>query len=266
MQTIIAADPPASRRPDSKPDLELADLAHENRVAAMGHLSASIAHEVNQPVAACVIEACAALRWLGADPPDLNEVRHALLRIVESGNRASAVIGQVRALIKKAPPRQHRVEINGTILEAVALTRCEAARHDIAVRTQLADDLPLVQGDRVQLQQVILNLIVNAVEAMSGTGKAPREVRISTAKDGARGVLVAVRDTGPGLAPGCFKRVFEAFYTTKPGGLGMGLSICRSIITAHGGRLWAAQNEPHGAIFQFTLPAGHGARELPLLE
>jgi PAS domain S-box-containing protein len=232
-----------------------ADLAHANRVTTLGQLSASIAHEVSQPISAVATNAHAALRWLGAQPPDLEEVRQALGRIVKDGNRAADVFGRIRGLIKKAPPRKDGLEINETILEVIALTRGEAVKNGVSVQTQLAEGLPLIQGDRVQLQQVILNLIMNAVEAMSGVSEGSRELLISTGKTEPDGVLVAVRDSGPGLAPASLGRLFDAFYTTKPGGLGMGLSICRSIVEAHGGRLWAAGNVLQGAIFQFTLPA-----------
>jgi PAS domain S-box-containing protein len=231
------------------------ELAHANRVATMGQLSASIAHEVNQPIAAAITNAHAALRWLGARPPDLEEVRQALGRIVNNAARAGDVIGRIRDLVRKAPPRKDGLEINEAIREVIALTRSEVVKNGVSVQTQLAQGLPLIQGDRVQLQQVILNLIINAVEAMSATGEGSRELLISTGKAESDGVLVAVRDSGPGLAPASFERLFEAFYTTKPGGLGMGLSICRSIIEAHRGRLWATANVPQGAVFQFTLLA-----------
>jgi PAS domain S-box-containing protein len=231
------------------------ELAHANRVATMGQLSASIAHEVNQPIAAAITNAHAALRWLGARPPDLEEVRQALGRIVNNGARAGDVIGRIRELVRKAPPRKDGLEINQTIREVVALTRGEAVKNGVSVQTQLAQGLPLIQGDRVQLQQVILNLIINAVEAMSAAGEGSRELLISTGKAESEGMLVAVRDSGPGLTPESLEHLFEAFYTTKPGGLGMGLSICRSIIEAHGGRLWATANVPQGAVFRFTLPA-----------
>ena len=231
------------------------ELVHANRVATMGQLSASIAHDVNQPIAAAVTNAQAALRWLSAQPPDIEEVRQALDRIVKDGNRAGEVVGRIRALVKKAPPRKDDLEINEAILEVVALTQREAVKNGVSVQTQLAEALPLVQGDRVQLQQVILNLIINAIEAMSGLGEGVRELLISTGKAKSEDVFVAVRDSGPGLAPGNPERAFEAFYTTKPGGLGMGLSICRSIIEAHGGRLWATTSVPQGAILNFTLPA-----------
>jgi PAS domain S-box-containing protein len=207
-------------------------LAHANRVATMGQLSASIAHEVNQPIAATVTNAQAALRWLGARPPDMDEVRQALGRILRDGNRAGDVIDRIRGLTQKASPRQDLLLINEAILDVIALTRAEAVKNGVTVNTELAEDLPLIQGDRVQLQQLILNLIMNAFEAMTGTGEGPRELLISSGKaegDG-RGVLVAVRDSGPGLALANIEHLFEAFYTTKSGGLGMGLSICRSIV------------------------------------
>ena len=230
-------------------------LAHANRIATMGQLTASIAHEVNQPFAAAITNAQATLRWLSAARPDLEEARQALRRIVENGNRAGEVIGRIRALITKAPPRKDDVAINDAILEVVALTRGEAVKNGVSVRTQLAEGLPIIEGDGVQLQQVILNLIVNAIEAMSGTSEAPRDLLIGAEKADPDGVLVAVRDSGPGLAPETLERLFDAFYTTKASGMGMGLSICRSIIEAHGGRLWASANLPRGAVFQFTVPA-----------
>ena len=231
------------------------ELAHANRAATMGQLTASIAHEVNQPITAAVANAHAALRWLRAERPDHEEARRALGRIVQNGNRAGEVISRIRALIKKAPPRQDSVAINDVILEVVALTHGEAAKNCVSVRTHLAESLPFVEGDRVELQQVVLNLVVNAIEAMSGVVEGPRDLLISTSKADSDGVLIVVRDTGPGLAPKTLERLFEAFYTTKPSGLGLGLSICSSIIEAHGGRLWATANLPHGAIFQFTAPA-----------
>jgi C4-dicarboxylate-specific signal transduction histidine kinase len=230
------------------------ELAHANRVATMGHLTSSIAHEVNQPITAAVTYALAARRFLSAEPPNFHEVDDALSLIVKEGNRAGDVVGRIRALIKKAPARKDAVAINDAILEVIALTRGEAAHNGVSVRTRLAEGLPRVQGDRVQLQQVLVNLIINAIEAMRDIGEKDRELLISTSSE-PHGVSVEVRDSGPGLAPEILERVFEAFYTTKPGGLGMGLSICRSIIEAHGGRLWATRCEPRGALLQFTVPA-----------
>jgi PAS domain S-box-containing protein len=230
-------------------------LAHANRVATMGQLSASIAHEVNQPIGAAVTNAHVALRWLDAEPQNLEKVRQALRRVVKNGDRAGDVINRIRGFIKKAPPQKSSLDINQAILEVIALTSNEAAKHNISVQTQFVENLPLVEGDRVQLQQVVLNLIMNAVEAMSGLSEGPRELLISTAKNEPDGVLVAVRDAGQGLMPTDLDRVFEPFYTTKSEGLGIGLSICRSIIEAHEGRMWATANEPRGAIFKFTLPS-----------
>jgi PAS domain S-box-containing protein len=232
----------------------LMELAHANRVATMGQLAASIAHEVNQPIAAAFTNAQAALRWLGTQPPDLEEVRQALGRIGKDTNRAGDVIGRVRDLIKKAPPPKDSLDINKTIRDVIVLTCGEAVKNGVSAQTQFAEGLPLIQGDRIQLQQVILNLIINAIEAMSRVGEGSRRLLISTEKDGQDGVLVAVQDSGPGLTPANHEQLFEAFYTTKPSGLGMGLSICRSIIEAHGGRLWATANVPRGAVFQFTVP------------
>ena len=230
------------------------DLAHVTRVTTMGELTASIAHEVKQPITAALTSAQTALRWLEAQPPELGEVRAALSRTVRAGKRAGDVIGRIRALVTKAPPRKDSVEINDAIREVVELTRGEAAKNGVSVRTDLAEGLPLIQGDRVQLQQVILNLILNGIEAMAGVGEASRELKIRSRGDDGGGVRVAVADLGPGVAAGELEQVFAAFYTTKPGGLGLGLSICRSIIETHDGRLWASPDEPRGAVFQFTLP------------
>jgi signal transduction histidine kinase len=231
-------------------------LAHVNRVATMGELSASIAHEVMQPITASVTYARAALRFLNAQPPNLEETRQALGSTVEQGNRATDVIERIRALIKKAPPRKDALEINGAILEVIALTRDEVLKNGVSVQTQLAEGLPLIQGDRVQLQQVILNVIINAVQAMSAVSEGARELLISTGRDASGGVLVAVRDSGPGLNPESFDRLFDAFYTTKPGGIGMGLPICRSIVEAHGGRIWASLTAAPGTTLQCILPVG----------
>jgi C4-dicarboxylate-specific signal transduction histidine kinase len=231
-------------------------LAHVNRVTTMGELSASIAHEVMQPITATVTGAQAASRFLNAQPPDLEQARQTLNRAIESGGRAVDVIGRIRALINKVPPRKDTLDINGAILEVIALTRGEIAKNGVSMQTQLAEGLPLIQGDRVQLQQVILNLIINAVEAMSLVREDSRELLVSTGRDASGGVLVAVQDSGPGLNSENFDRVFDAFHTTKPGGMGMGLSICRSIVEAHGGRIWASRTAGPGTTFQCTLPIG----------
>jgi PAS domain S-box-containing protein len=231
----------------------LAGLAHANRVTAMGQLTASIAHEVNQPIAAAALNAEAALNWLAAQPSNLDRVREALRLIVADATRAGNVVAGIRSLIQKVPARRTFLDINEAIREVITLTRGEAAKAGVSVQTDLADGLPLVYGDRVQLQQVILNLIINAIEAMSGVAEIPRTLLISTAQ-AAPGIRVAMRDSGPGLDPASLEHLFNAFYTTKSGGMGMGLAICRSIIEAHDGRLSASANEPRGAVFQFTLP------------
>lgn len=231
-----------------------AELAHIHRVTTMGELAASISHEVMQPLGAGVTNAEAALRFLSAQPPDLDEVRQALGGAVKDGRRALEIIGRIRSLIKKEPARKDALEVNEAIVELIALTRDEVMKNNVSVQTQLSGGLPLIQGDRVQLQQVILNLITNAVEAMSGVSEGSRGLLIGTEKDASGRVLVAVQDSGPGLNPESFERLFDSFYTTKPGGTGMGLSICRSIVEAHGGRIWATPNAGPGITVQFTLP------------
>jgi len=228
-----------------------AELAHVNRVTAMGQLAASISHEVMQPITAGINNTEAALHWLDAE--NLAEVREALGHAVREGNRAIDVIGRIRALIKKAPPRKDALDINEAIREVVGLTRGEAVKNNISVQTQLAEGLPRIQGDKVQLQQVILNLIINAVEAMSSVPEDSRKLLISARKD-VGGVVVVVQDSGPGLSPESLDRLFDAFYTTKASGMGMGLSICRSIVEAHGGQIWASRDVGPGATFQLTLP------------
>jgi len=230
-------------------------LAHSTRIATLGQLTASIAHEVSQPITATITNARAGLRWLGAHPPNLDEVRQVLGSIVRDGTRAGEVIGRIRALIKSAPSRRESMDMNEAILDIISLTRSEVLRHRVSLQTDLAAALPRIEGDRVQLQQVILNLILNAVEAMGDNNEVARELWISSKMDGENRVLVAVRDTGSGLDPNRVDRLFEPFYTTKAEGMGIGLSLSRTIIEAHGGRLWASANEPRGAIFQFTVPA-----------
>jgi C4-dicarboxylate-specific signal transduction histidine kinase len=207
-----------------------------------------------------VTDAQAALRFLEGRPPDLGEVREALASIVKGGFRTGDVIDRIRALVRKAPPRTERVDMNEAIREVIAVTRGEAARNGISVEAQLADGLPLIQGDLVQLQQVVLNLVLNAIEAMAGDDKGPRELLIKTVSPGSDSVIVAVQDSGPGLDAASPSTIFEPFHTTKPDGLGIGLSISRSIVEAHGGKLVVTANVPRGAIFQFTLPArGYGS-------
>jgi C4-dicarboxylate-specific signal transduction histidine kinase len=229
-------------------------LAHSNRITTMGQLTASIAHEVNQPISGVVTNAYAALRFLDGHPPDLGEIREALEDIIKDGNRAAGVISRIRALIKKAPPRTDDLEINEVILEVVGLTQGQMMKNGVSLQTQLAANLPMVKGDRIQLQQVLLNLIINAIEAMSGVHEGTRELLIGTQKDASSEVMVTVQDSGPGLDPESFHRLFDPFYTTKNDGMGMGLSICRSIIEAHGGKMWASSNDGAGATFQFSLP------------
>jgi len=231
-----------------------AGLAHVARVATLGELTASIAHEINQPLAAVVNNASACLRWLAAQ--NLEEARQSAARVIADGHRAGEIIGRIRALAKKAPPRKDWVDINDTILEVIALARSEVQRSGVALKTQLSDDVPHILADRIQLQQVMLNLIINAIEAMSGVRESPRELLVGSGKNEQQDVLVGVRDSGPGLDPKTVDHLFDAFYTTKPQGMGMGLAISRSIIESHGGRLWATANDNGGATFQFSLPTG----------
>ena len=245
------------------------ELAHFSRITTMGELAASIVHEINQPLAGIVTNANASLRWLAGESPDIVETSEAIRRVIRDGNRAGEIIGRLRALATKAPPQKNMLDLNETINEIVDMARSEAQRNRVLLRTKLANGLPLVFGDTVQLQQVILNLLVNAIEAMGGAREGQRELWVSSQivtdesnrhilEDGTEAaltsVLVAVRDSGPGLDPESLDRLFEPFYSTKPQGMGMGLAISRSIVEAHGGRLWAEANVPRGATFQFTLP------------
>jgi PAS domain S-box-containing protein len=237
------------------------ELAHANRVATMGQLAASIAHEVNQPIGATLVNAGTAMRWLARQPPNLEEVRQSIERILTDGQRATNIVRQIRDFSKKAPAQNAELEVNEAILEIMGLTRVATSEHSVLVKMQLSDGLPPIGGDRVQLQQVILNLIMNAIEAMSEVTEGSRELLI-TSEAGPGSVLVAVSDSGPGL-PANPEHLFEAFYTTKASGLGMGLAICRSITQNHGGRLWATPNEPHGAVFCMLLPIGEKSPENP---
>jgi PAS domain S-box-containing protein len=230
------------------------DLAHMNRLDMMGQQAASLAHEVTQPIAAARNYARAALNFLDQQPPDLGEVKKQLGSVVDAADRSGEIIDRIRDHIKKAPPRKTHFDLNQAIDEVIALARSAIIRNGISVQTLLAEGLAPVQGDRVQLQQVVLNLVLNAVEAMGSVEAGRRQILISTEHNDANGVLVVVRDSGPGIEPENLERTFDAFYTTKASGMGMGLSICRSIIDGHGGRLWAGVNEPRGAVFQFTLP------------
>jgi C4-dicarboxylate-specific signal transduction histidine kinase len=217
-------------------------------------LTASIAHEVNQPIGASRNNAHAALRFLAADPLDLAEVREALESVVSETYRAAEILSRIRDQVKKAPPRMEGVTLNAAIEEVIALVRGELSKHRVTVRTRLAAGLSPVYADRVQLQQVVLNLILNAIEAITSIDDESRELVISTESSQPEGVLVAVADSGPGVNPDDRERVFESFYTTKTGGVGIGLSICRSIIDAHSGRLWVDAGQPRGAVFRFTVP------------
>jgi len=229
----------------------------------MGELAASLSHEITQPIASARNNARAAQNFLKMQPPDLGEVMEALACAVGDTDRAGNIIDRIRAHVKKAPPRKERFDLNVAIDEMVALARSSINRYGVSVQTRLSEGLVQIQGDRVQLQQVLMNLILNAVEAMDSVEVGIRELLISTDQD-QTGVLVAVRDSGPGIDPAHLDRVFDAFYTTKSCGTGMGLSICRSIIHAHGGKLWAEANEPRGAVFQFTLPGTDGELTSPL--
>lgn len=235
------------------------EFAHMTRVMTMGELTASIAHEVNQPLGAIVTSAAAGARWLAATPPQLDKARRALERIADDGKRAAEVIRRIRALMKRQAPRKEWLGINETILEVIALAQYQLRRSAILLETRLGQDLPFVRCDRVQLQQVLLNLMLNAIEAMSGINERPRELTIASASDGPDTVSVEVRDAGTGLDPEHAAHLFEPFYTTKAEGLGVGLSISRSIVEAHGGRLSAAANAPHGTVFSFSLPVNEPA-------
>jgi PAS domain S-box-containing protein len=231
-----------------------AALARVNRVTTLGVLAASIAHEVNQPLGAMITSAAACARWLGAQPPEMDKAHAALQRIAADGKRAGQVVDRIRALVNRQAPRRDSVDVNEAVAEVIALTRDEMRRKSIDLQASLAPDIPAIEGDRVQLQQVVLNLLVNAMEAMDGDDAHPRELAVVSARDG-DGVRVEVRDSGPGIDAQQAERLFEAFYTTKDEGIGMGLSISRSIIEAHGGRLDVAPNTPRGAVFRFVLPA-----------
>jgi PAS domain S-box-containing protein len=230
------------------------DFAHLNRVSTMGELAASLSHEITQPIASARNNARAAQNFLDKQPPDLGEVREALGCVVGDTDRAGDIVDRIRDHIKKAPPRKGQFDLNEAINEVIVLGRSAIIKNSVSVQTRLSEGLFPIHGDRVQLQQVVLNLFLNAVEAMGSVEAKPRDLLITTEQDHA-GVIVAVRDSGPGIHPAHLERIFESFYTTKPNGTGMGLSICRSIVAAHAGRLWVEANEPRGTIFQFTLPA-----------
>ncbi len=233
-----------------------AQLAHIARVTTLGELTASIAHEVNQPLTATVINAKASLHFLATQPPNLEEARQAIECIAKDASRASDVVARVRGLAKRSSPQKESLNINETVQEVIQLTASEIQNNHVSLRTQFSNGLPLILGDRVQLQQVILNLILNAIEAMNGVPERSRELFVSIGAEGSSAVLVTISDTGLGLEPGKTDSLFDAFYTTKRDGMGMGLAISRSIIEAHGGRVWAEPNASRGAAFKFTLPVG----------
>ena len=229
-------------------------LAHVGRLTTLGEMTASIAHQVNQPLAAVTINSNACLRWLRDDPPNLNEAMRNLANIVRDANRASEIIVQVRNLTKGSPPEKSRVGVNEIILSTVGLLDREIQLNQISLQTRLSSDLPFVLGDKVQLQQVILNLLLNGIEAVSRVSFGPRKLVVGSEKVHTKGVLISIQDSGAGFLPSDSERLFTAFYTTKRDGMGMGLAISRSIVETHGGRIWAAPNEPRGAVFQFVLP------------
>jgi PAS domain S-box-containing protein len=260
----VARDITATKRVEAELQRAQSDLARVTRVTTLGELTAAIAHEVNQPLAGLVSSGNACLRWLAADPPNLDAARQSVERMVSAGTRASEVITRIRALIAKSPPQQTMLNINDAIMEVVALIDRELQRNQVTLQVDLSHDVPPILGDRIQLQQVILNLMLNAIEAMSEVADRPRALSVSSTKDGQDEVLISVRDSGVGLEGVSPEQLFEAFYSTKAGGMGIGLAVSRTIVMAHGGRLWAAPNVPCGAVFQFTLPlAGSEAAANP---
>jgi signal transduction histidine kinase len=227
----------------------------------MGELVASISHELAQPIMASTVNAKASLRWLQHDPPELTRVREGTEKIIEAGTLASEIINRLRSLYKKAPPKQELVAIDEVVGEMAGMMGGEARGHGVSIRTDLKDDLPMIVADRVQLQQVLMNLILNGVEAMKDTGGV-LTVKSQLGEDGQ--IEIAVKDTGPGLPVGKVDQIFDAFFTTKPQGSGMGLAICKSIIESHGGRIWASGNGGHGATFHFSVPAAPAETNPPV--
>jgi C4-dicarboxylate-specific signal transduction histidine kinase len=238
------------------------DLAHMTRVMTMSELTTSIAHEVNQPLAAIVTNGAAGLRWLAAEPPCLQRARDSMTCIINEGTRASEVIKRIRLLSKKTSVQKSSLAINEVVQDVIALTQPELLKHEVSLNCNLEPDLPFVLGDRVQLQQVLMNLIINGIKAMEQTAPCSRELLVSSSLENRDYVLVSVCDSGMGLDPQQIERVFDAFFTTKPDGIGMGLSISRTIVETHGGRLWASVNHGPGASFRFTLPALRDACDL----
>jgi signal transduction histidine kinase len=232
------------------------ELAHVQRITIMGQLTASIAHEVRQPLTALNIDASACLRWLSKHPPEIEEAKRSAECMIKDANRAETIIGRIYGIAKKAQPGKDALDVNGAIQEVVALVQSEAIKNKVTIKMQCSSNLPIIQADRIQLQQVVLNLVINAIQAMSSVSEGQRELHITTARGKeSQEVSVAVRDTGPGLTTEDLERVFEPLYTTKPDGMGMGLAICRWIVQQHGGRLWASQADGRGAVFQMTFSA-----------
>jgi PAS domain S-box-containing protein len=254
--TGVVMDVTERRRADEALRTAQAELERVARLTAMGELTASIAHEINQPLAAIVTQGGAGLRWLNRESPELDEARDAFAKVVNEGQRAADVIRGLRSLAKKSGPQLTTLDMDDTIREVLSLANGEAQRHSVTLHTDLALGDQLVVGDRVQLQQVLLNLILNGIDAMKAVADRPRELGVSSALAGPDGVVISIEDSGPGLDPAVAQHIFEPFVTTKPEGLGMGLSICRSVIDAHGGRLWVSPGVPHGTRFHFTVPTG----------
>ena len=253
-----------ARRVEEQVHRARADLAHVARVTTLGELTAAIAHEINQPLTALVTQGSACLRWLAHEPPNLGEGRSSVEAMIDSGIRAAEVISRLRAMMKKSAPHRDLLNINDAILAVIALVGPEAQRNQVLVRTELSNDLPLVLGDRIQLQQVILNLIMNAIEAVRQIDQTQRKVLVVSRKAESKGALVEVQDSGAGLEGVALDRLFDAFYTTKPDGMGIGLAVSRTIIESHGGQLRALPNVPKGAVFQFQLPTNGEVIEQPL--
>src|SRR4029077_13050511 len=247
----VSTDIEDRKRAEEERERLRADLAHVNRVSMLGELAASVSHELKQPIAAAMTNAKTCMRWLKRDQPEVDEALEATSRIVNDGTRATEIIERLRSLYKKSPPKRELVDVNEIVVEMLVLLRSEAARYSIAVRTELAPDLPKITGDRVQLQQVLMNLMLNAIEAMKDTAG---ELTIKTEMGQGGPVLISVSDTGVGLPDEKTEQIFNAFFTTKPQGSGMGLSISRSIVESHGGQLWATANSGRGSTFYFTLP------------
>jgi C4-dicarboxylate-specific signal transduction histidine kinase len=234
------------------------DLAHANRVTTMGELSASLAHEINQPITGAITNASTCLRWLNREPPDIENARLAIKRIIRDANRAAEIIDRVKMLFRKGVVKKELLDVNEVIREMEILLHHETTQHSVSVQTKLAADLPLIAGDRVQLQQVLMNLMINSIDAMKAVD-GPRELTLGTRNDSDRQLLVSVADTGIGIPADQTGQIFQAFFTTKEYGTGMGLRISQTIIEAHGGRLWVTENHPRGASFHFTLDASSDA-------